>query len=286
MVRLVVELLVLLENAAEQHRAGDHQQIGSDNHHDHRDKKHHQRRDGVLDFQRDVVRASQNQHAAKPEEPVAARGPVAGAFTAHQGNGIRNPDLQQRVEKEQQEDAAEHRGGLADAGRGDLQREGDVRVHHVHQPQLGQLGERNAGGKSQGQRDGSHNQRLPEQNAPDVPLAHAEHVVKPEFLFPAADQKGMRVKQEDDREDGDDPRAKIQHGLDGASAGHTGDGPAVLQEEDDIIHGHHADAGEQIGQIQALVFPDAVQRQPWVKSGLHFRSPPVAIRVSASETFW
>ena len=163
------------------------------------------------------------------------------------------------------------------------ERVGDPAAQQVHKPQLRQLGQRHAQRKAGdgGARVGQ--QRLPQQDAGDVALAHTQHVVQAELPAAAADEERMGVKEEDQGEKGDDHAAETHNQGRTAATGHLGQHRGHRQAHKDVEHGGDAGAGQQIRQVQAAVLLHARPRQTGVKSTVHCASPPACSMVSVSE---
>ena len=155
-------------------------------------------------------------------------------------------------------------------------------VQQIHQRQFRRLAHGNAKKKAAQQGDERHIEIFPEEHPADVPLVHAQHIVKAEFLVALPDQEGIGIEQKQQGKGTDHDAAQPHHNNRPAAApdgGHPrGIGHCVENVED---HDHDA-AGEQIGEIQLLVFPDAVPGQSAIKCS-HACSPPVAKVVSVSE---
>ena len=115
---------------------------------------------------------------------------------------------------------------------------------------------------------------------------YAENIIKPKFLFAPPDEKRVGVKQENAGEHRNDPAAELHRHARRVAAARGIDERALREERDDVEHGDHADAGEDVGRVEPLIFADAVHRQLWEKFQLHARSPPVVSMVSVSAIFW
>ena len=194
-------------------------------------------------------------------------------------------DLPQRIQEDQEIDAAVERR----AQRQPLHIDAEAVIrrvsHDAHQPQLGSLGQQDAQAGADTEDDAEADQRLPQQDAGDMPLAHAQHVVEPQLPLAAADQEGIGVKQKDQREKRDDPRSQDQHGRQRAAAVHPSDLLGIPQRDQDVPDHRHHGAGHEIRQIQPSVLPHAHPGQPPVQSPFH-ALPPVISTVSVSVIFW
>ena len=93
------------------------------------------------------------------------------------------------------------------------------------------------------------------------------------------------VKQENAGEHRNDPTAELHRHARRVAAARGIDERTLREERDDVEHGDHADAGEDVGRVETLIFADAVHRQLWEKFQLHARSPPVVSMVSVSAIF-
>ena len=285
MLRPVVVAPVFLQQPAQQHGAGNQQQIGGNDDHDHRHKEPGHSLQRVLDGHRQIVGAAQNHNAQQRQQPVAPGGLFSHIFAAEQLHGLRKLNLAQSVQEDQQVNDAEQQQGILRRVPGHEEVQADLRADHVGKPQLRQLGQGNAEAQTEhpGHQPGHH--RLPEQDPRDAPLAHAQDVVKSKFLFPPADQEGIGVKQKQHGKHRDDEAAQPQNGAqDGVPADllHLGRNRKGIE---DVEHGGGHHAGEQVRKVQPPVFADTVCRQPGKQEFRHARSPPCASIVRVSEIF-
>ena len=68
-------------------------------------------------------------------------------------------------------------------------------VQQIHQRQFRRLAHGNAKNKAAQQGDERHIKVFPEEHPADVPLVHAQHIVKAEFLVALPDQEGIGIEQ-------------------------------------------------------------------------------------------
>ena len=199
-------------------------------------------------------------------------------------------DLAQGVEQDQQVDDAEDRERLPDGGDLDAQAVVRLRRDQAHHAQLRRLGQQDPQQQPRRKREARQEHGLPDHHARQVALAHAQDVVQAELPLSPADQEGICVEQEDQREDRDDERAQHQDRLHDLPAAEGEEDLVVRQERDDVVHRGHADAGQQIRQVELAVLRDAGPGQAAVQAP-HRRSPPssgapvVVSSVSAWEIF-
>ena len=286
MVRAVIIPPVLLQRAAQHDRAADEQQERCENDQQHRDEEPEQRAHGIGDCDGDVIRRTQQSHAEHAQQPVCPGRLFARALAAQQRDRRGKAHLPQGVQKQQRENDGKHDRRARERRDADGERERYAALQELQQRQLHELGKQHAQRQPRRQRDEGGDERLPEQNYADVALFHAENIIKPKFLFAPPDEKRVGVKQENAGEHRDDPTAELHRHARRVAAARGIDERALREERDDVEHGDHADAGEDVGRVEALIFADAVHRQLWEKFQLHARSPPVVSMVSVSAIFW
>ena len=73
MVRFVVILLVLLQKAAEKNRAGNHDEICSDDNHNDGYKEERQRLERLFNAERNVIGTAEQKNSENTENPIALR---------------------------------------------------------------------------------------------------------------------------------------------------------------------------------------------------------------------
>ena len=277
---------VLLQLAAQQHAAAYHNEISGQNDQYHRHKEQCQRHQRLLDGDCHVVSHSQQDKAQQAQKPIGARGLFAGGFALQQLDSRGSSHRDRRPQQKQQvnDPKNEQRGHNSRSADGkDI---ADATVHEVHQAQLRQLGKSNAAQQPCRRGADGHKNRFPYLDAHQVAAPHAQDVIKAEFLFAAAQQEGMGIKEKNAGEDGHHPAAQRQNGGSGRPAAHAVQHFIVLQKDDDIVHHRHTGTGKQIGDVQALVFPDTGQRQPGIQPEFHCSIPPVASRVRVPLISW
>ena len=282
----VVVFFVSLQAAAQRHRAADKQQIGGDDDHDDRRKEPQQRRQRLLDGHRQRVSAAQQHRARRRQHPLGSGRLLPHVLAAQQRDGAHAPQPPQPVQQDQHVDDGEQRRRCQQ--RADGHRQG-VRHLHLQQPhhaQLRQLVQRHAQQQSRRRGHTVGDGGLPQQDAGDVALAHAQYVVQAELPFPAPHQEGVGIEQEQQREHGDDHRAQPQYYGTAAAAGHILQHRRAGQPHEDVEHQHHTAAAQQVRQVQSLVFHHARPGQAGVQRLFHTRSPPDCSIVSVSVMRW
>lgn len=203
-----------------------------------------------------------------PSRPSSQR--ALGLALAHLGAaqelyGTGDVDLTHGVEQNQGERDADQRGGVAHGtGRyGKCERDGlsyQAREHQVHQ-----LIQKHARGQTNREADRQHQRRFPENEAGQVPLFHAQNVIQAELLFAPAHKKAVGIEQKHHAEYGCHHNAQLQ----GKGQGARIVGTDLLQGADDVHHGRGEHSGENIGIVNAAVFADAAEGQPWEESFTH-----------------
>ena len=281
---LIVVIPVFLQHPAQRHAARDEQQIGGQDHQDHRHKEQRHGLQRLLNGHCHDVGHRQQHRAQYGHEQIALGGLFAVALAAQQGHGGAAAHLHHGAQQNQQEDGQIdhhclcHDGGLYRKGKGRL------RLHGGTQPQLHGEGQPHTDADAHCQRDDGGHHRLNGAQQRQVPLAQAQHMVQAEFPLPPPDQKGVGIVEKQRREHGDHPGAQSQNDVRRAAALHIAQQVAVTQLAHHIVHGHHAHAGQQIRQIQLSVLADTGPGQTDIEA--HWASPPVVSAVSAPEIRW
>lgn len=185
------------------------------------------------------------------------------------------------AQQQEQVNRRKHRSCKADGEKRNRESEIRLSLQHAEHQKFRKLGKQNAESQPQQQAAGTGQDSLPRLYPVDMPLFHAQHIIKAKFPGTAAKKEGMGIKQENHRKYPNHPLAQRNNGgggfTDGCTAGQTCQN----------VKGHdRAAAGKQVGQVQLAVFTDAGDGQPQEKAVLHRASPPVAKRVSVSEIFW
>ena len=285
MVLFVVIALVFLEQPAQHHGTGDEHQEGCHNDHAHGDEEEGQGGQRTLDGHGHVIGRCQQHNSAEAQQVVGSGRLFTGVLAFQQGHGAESPELNQPFQKNQQENNGKQENGIGKCFRVDGEVVGDFPVDDPHQPQLRQLGQCNAPQKPRAQGGNKEENVLPQQQQAQISLAHAQNVVKTEFLLPSAHEEGIGIEQENDGKQRHDPGSQPQHLPRGSSACHGHEQRHGGKIVDDVEHHDHSGAGEQVGKIQPLVLADALDGQSRIEAQSHARSPPVASMVSVSEIF-
>ena len=286
MVFLIIIPLILLQRAAQHHGAGDKDQIRRRDDHQNGDKEHSQRRQRLLDRHGDVIRRAKDQKASEAEHPVRLRRLFAAGFAAQKRCRVRLADRHQRAQEQKREDGEiqDRRHGRGRNGDGKLHLYGAV--HDIDEQQLKELSECNAQRLAAHDGNERHDDRFPCQNLCQIPLAHAENVVKTKLAVPAADKEGIRVEQEQNGERRHDKAAHAENHGHGVSAREGLEDGGGGQRQQNVRHHDHAHAGQQERQIQPFVFRDALPGKARIELVCHACSPPACRTVSASVIFW
>ena len=267
----VIEPGIPLQQAAQGHGAGDKQQIGGGDDHQHGGEEPGQGRQRLPDGHSQVVGRPQQQNAQQRQGPIGPGRLLPHRLAAHELDGGGAADPQQRGQQDQQVNGPVQAQGHQQAPRGHPIGHVRLQAHDPHKAQLRQLAQHHAQGQAPQQGQAAGQQRLPAENARNVPLAHAQDVVQSKLPVPAADQKGMGIKQQQQRKHPQHKAAQIQDHLHGAAAG-QGSLRQPGQGHKNVEKRHGAYAGQQVRYVEAAVFPDAVPGQMTVQ--LHARSPP------------
>lgn len=120
----------------------------------------------------------------------------AGLFSVQQRDGARLIQVQQIVEKNDGEQAAEEDAG-GDGGRvAEGNAEDDVKGEKRRQRSEEKLGQERPSDEAENQAGCERVQRFKEKHHTDMALFHAEHAVQSEFLFSAPDEKAVGVEQQ------------------------------------------------------------------------------------------
>ena len=260
----VVVFFVPLQAAAQRHRAADKQQIGGQYHHDDRRKEPQQRRQRLLDGHRQRVSAAQQHHARRRQHPLGAGRLLAHALAAQQPHRADAVQLPQPVQQYQRVDGRKQRRRSQQRRYGHRQGIGHGHLQKPHHTQLRQLIQYHAQKQSRPRGQAIGDDRLPQQNAGDVALAHTQHIVQAKLPLPAANEERVGIEQKYQRKHGDDHRAQPQYDGAAAAAGHVLQHRRAGQPHQDVEHQHHPGAAQQIRQVQPPVFSHARPGQPGV----------------------
>ena len=174
---LIVIAGVLLEHAAQGHGAGDEQQVRAHDDHDDRHEEPGQRRQRLADGHGQPVRAAQQGDAQHGQRPSGARRLLAYGLAAQQGHGADAVQLPQGAQEDQGVDGGEQAQRHEQRGDADGEGVGDLKMKEIQQGRLRQLGQQDAQRQADESGGAAGEQRLPQQDAGDVALAHTQHVV-------------------------------------------------------------------------------------------------------------
>ena len=190
MIRLIIVVLALLQEAAEKHRAEYHQKISAyDDHYD-RDEKHKYRAQGLCYHNGGNICADEQNCADDAEKRVSFRRLLAEVFTPYQSHRARAHYLAHGVDEEEQEDNGENAGGQQYCSRRDMENIADISAaYRLDESEFGKLRERDAEHKTAEERYGRSYQALPKEQDADILFVHAEDVIESELFLPAADEK-------------------------------------------------------------------------------------------------
>ena len=268
--RLVVIVLVAAQELQNGDAAGRKEQVGAEDDEQHGNEKGEDREPRLLRGEdRQRIAAAEARRAENRHKDLGLRLALADVPALQQLDRLRAPDAENVREVDQKADDAEQEQRLHDAAGGDVKAERHLEADEVRNEQVDQPVEQHAGADAARQDDERGDQRFQTDHTGDVPLVHAEHVVKAEFLFALLHQEAVRVKQEDDGEDHDDDDAEVQHRTRGLA--HVRVNREGVQ---DIVDGGGQDAGQHIRHIAAPVLFDVLPRQTHVErvhSGAPFR---------------
>ena len=282
----VVVFFVPLQAAAQRHRPADEQQIRGRDHHKHRREEPRQRRQRLPDGHRQPVGPGQQHRPRRRQHPLRLGWLLAHALAAQQPHRADAVQLPQPVQQYQRVDGREQRRRSQQRANGHRQGVGHGHPQKPHHAQLRQLIQYHAQKQSRPRGQAIGDDRLPQQNAGDVALAHTQYIVQAKLPLPAANEERVGIEQKYQRKHGDDHRAQPQYDGAAAAAGHVLQHRRAGQPRKNVKHQHHARGAEAVGQIQALVFHHARPRKAGVQSPLHAGSPPDCSMVSVSEIRW
>ena len=260
----VVVFFVPLQAAAQRHRAADKQQIGGDDDHDDRRKEPRQRRQWFPDGHRQPVGPGQQHRPRRRQHPLRLGRLFAHALAAQQRHGADAVQLPQAVQQDQRVDDRKQRRRSQQRRYGHRQGIGHGHLQKPHHAQLRQLIQYHAQKQSRTCGQAVGNGRLPQQDAGDAALPHAQHIVQAELPLPAANEERVGIEQKYQRKHGDDHRAQPQYDGAAGPAGHMPQHRRAGQPHQDVEHQHHPGAAQQIRQVQPPVFSHARPGQPGV----------------------
>ena len=168
-------------------------------------------------------------------------------------NGLGKLHLQQVVAQRQQENDAEQSQRLDNGGKGNHKSDGQFHTQHNPQKPKHGPGKQDAQPNPQGQGQHCYQQGFPEEDVGDVPLFHAQDVVKADLLFPALHDEAVGVKQEQYGKQPDDKHAQSHHGRCGGTTVHGLFVDALAQRGNGVEHDDDPQAGKQVGQVDTPV---------------------------------
>lgn len=145
MIRLIIVVLALLQEAAEKHRAEYHQKISAyDDHYD-RDEKHKYRAQGLCYHNGGNICADEQNCASDAEKRVSFRRLLAEVFTPYQSHRARAHYLAHGVDEEEQEDNGENADGQQYCSRRDMENIADISAaYRLDESEFGELREHDA----------------------------------------------------------------------------------------------------------------------------------------------
>ena len=260
----VVVFFVPLQAAAQRHRPADEQQIRGRDHHEHRREEPRQRRQWFLDGHRQPVGPGQQHRPRRRQHPLRLGRLLAHALAAQQPPRADAVQLPQPVQQYQRVDGRKQRRRSQQRRYGHRQGIGHGHLQKPHHTQLRQLIQYHAQKQSRPRGQAIGDDRLPQQNASDVALAHTQHIVQAKLPLPAANEERVGIEQKYQRKHGDDHRAQPQYDGAAAAAGHVLQHRRAGQPHQDVEHQHHPGAAQQIRQVQPPVFSHARPGQPGV----------------------
>ena len=286
MLLFIIIALPFLQQTAQHHAAGNHHKIGSGNDHQHRHKKPSEGAQRIGNGHRHIVGTTQQPQPQQSQQIVCPGRLLPCRLAAQQLQRAGVAHLNEGAYHDKGEDNRKDNQGEFQALR--LHNDGIVHLaaNHVHQPQFRQFIQQRAQRHPHYQANDRHNQIFPKGHPAQGVFVHAQHIIQAEFPIAAADEEGIGIQQEDSGEHRNHYFSQGENRFQLAAALHGVQRRCIAEGLHDVAHHHHADDGEQIGDIQLPVFPDAGPGQTDGKQSFHASSPPVWSMVRVSAIFW
>ncbi|MPM68312.1 hypothetical protein SDC9_115243 [bioreactor metagenome] len=213
MVGFIIELFVGPQSFQHRNADGGKQTVGPDDDQKHRNKVHRQRCHGGAGGDGNGIPRPQSRDADDRRHVAGLRLPFPRAALPQQLHGVLNTDAVQIYQKVKQQDRAEQHGRPRDGGAGDIEAVDNIHPHHAAQQEHRQLLQQYTQQHAAHDTRGGGVDHLEAQNNGNVPLAHAQNVVKSQLPFAPFHQEAVGIGQKNDRENGDDKGADIhEHG--------------------------------------------------------------------------
>ena len=124
---------------------------------------------------------------------------------------LRASDAHEVRQKDQKQNPQKQPRRQHNRGNRDGKSERHVKIDQPKQRERRQFGKQNAAQKPRGKADAPDDKRLRRHDRGDVPLFHAENVIKTDLPRSPLHQKAVRIKQEDRAEKRHDPHADLRH---------------------------------------------------------------------------
>ena len=274
MAGLVVKALVFPQQLQQSDAPGGEQAVCADDDQQHRQKIERHRHHGVVHEDGDGVAAAQRRRADDGQQPAGAGLPLAGLAAPEELDGVGQAHPAQIQQQGQQQKAAEQRRRHGHGGGGHSRPEGDGEPEQPDEDHGGQPVEGNAAQDAARDADEGGVKALPALEPGNVALAHAEDVVKAQFLFPLLHQEAVDIQHQHGGQDGRHHKAKAHHVGDELRA------PQLLhalihgQGGHDVKGGGQPHEGQQVGQVKPAVLPEVLGGKPGIEGvtqGSHLR---------------
>ena len=277
MARLIIVALVAAEQLQDRDAHGRKQAVGADNDQKDRHKIKAERLHRAFDGHCDPVARAEAAHAEQRQQPARFRLAFGGAAAVHQLDRTELCHAAKIHQQRQQQNRAEEDRRQRHGSRRELERK--LNIHAAHQLRhehghelLQKRTQRNAAHNA----DQRHIQRLKAKHGGDVPLAHAEHIVKAQLLAAPLHQEAVCIEQENNRKQAhhDQTDAHIDRQI--IIPRLRGCRLCVGQRRQNVERRRRAEHGQDVRQIELPVLVQILRRKLRIKQLIHGLLPRFA----------
>ncbi len=267
MVCLIVEIPVGPEPLQQGDGPGGEQTVGAQHHQRHRRKEKGHGHDGAFHGKGEAVAPQQGREADENQQPLGPGLTLPGALAVEQLHGSGAVQAEEILEQRQDHQHGEEDGRLRDSRQADGKAEQHRQVGHPENHQQHQLGQENARENSAADHRRRAQGRLPAHHQGDVPLLQTQNVVEAQLLLPPLHDETVGVQQDYGGKEGHHKAAHVAQGLEVHGPPDGFQRLVASEKAEDVVHGRHTDAGEEVGAVVPSVPHEVHQGQPGKEAG-------------------